>query len=205
MIRPVPSTRAVPRPARGLHLRQGEPHPVSSSHRRGVRRAHVRAVLEWCVNAPAPYPGAPPSSFVAPPCRDGEVLPFASASCPYSRWPSRFEVRAGVAGDRPTGARRNTGAATAAVCGSGVVARRRALCPSWRVGRLGDREPALLRGDADGRGVPGELRRRVRTSVGICRPLAAACAAVRGVSRLVASGVGCVAEHVSGLRAEVSL
>lgn len=90
------------------------PHPLGPSHLRGHGRAHPHPLERSGVLADAARQGAPPSSFVAPAQRDRQVLPVAPASCTDSSGPSRVEVRSGVAGDRPTGARRNTGAATAA-------------------------------------------------------------------------------------------
>ena len=73
-----------------------------------------------------------------------------------------------------------------------------------RRGPLGRREPALRGRAADGRRLPVELRLRVPGTVRACGPMAGRGSDSGRVARLAGSGLGCVAEHVEGVRVEVT-
>jgi hypothetical protein len=176
------STRAAKTPVLGLPLRQGATNPVSSSHRRGRGRAHSRAALEWCVTAPAPYPGAPAGQVVAPSCRHAEVLPVASAVGSEPAWSSCVTRRAYLAADPAAGVRGDTRAAAATDAVAVVVG-------------VAGGVHQVARGLVDGRDRQ-RLFRCVPVSgwyVGVCRWAWVAFAGVAG--RADVSGVACVASR----------
>jgi hypothetical protein len=141
------STGAVKTPAPGPQLPPGGSYPVRSSHLRGHGRAHPRSFRWWGVLADAAREGTPPDQIAAPSSRNADVLPAPSLARADTCGSASVGGRPRLGADRSSGARRDTGAAGAAVELPGMVGRpsidrllpgdRCVLHPRARVDRLG--------------------------------------------------------------------